>query len=219
MDEKATFLDPAVKPRDDRQFYRFLVLASLLALPLQAYAIDVASLNAQSIINNIITQIPILMRLITAVAYVMGMYFIFTGVMKLKQYGEQRTMMSGEHHLKGPLIYLTIGAMLLYLPTSVQIGLSTFWTDPSPYSYQDIAEQSQWLQFIGNCFLIIQLFGTIAFIRGLMLLSHLGAQQGGGQPGTFAKGLTHIIAGIFCINIYQFVQVMTVTLFGTSFLG
>lgn len=215
-----TFLNAAAKLKNERFVWRFLQCAGLLMLPLQAYAVDVNSLNAQSIINNITTQIPILMQLITAIAYVAGMYFIFMGVMKLKQYGEQRTMMSGEHHLKGPLIYLTVGAMLLYLPTSVQVGLSTFWTDPSPYSYQDIiADQSQWMQFIGNCFLIIQLVGTIAFIRGLMLLSHLGQQHGGGQPGTFAKGLTHIIAGIFCINIYQFVQVMTVTLFGTSFLG
>ncbi len=191
----------------------------LLLLPLQAQAVDVSSLNAQSIINNIMTEVPMLMRLITAVAYVAGMWFCFMGIMKLKQYGEQRTMMSGEHHIKGPLIYLTVGAMLLYLPSSVQVGLSTFWTDPSPYSYQDVAAQSQWMQFIGNCFLIIQLFGTIAFIRGLMLLSHLGQQHGGGQPGTFSKGMTHIIAGLLCINIYQFVQIMSVSLFGSSFLG
>ena len=215
-----TFFNAAIKPKKERSVRQYFLWAGLLMLPLQAYAVDVNSLNAQSIINNITTQIPILMQLITAIAYVAGMYFVFMGVMKLKQYGEQRTMMSGEHHLKGPLIYLIVGAMLLYLPTSVQVGLSSFWTDPSPYSYQDIiADQSQWMQFIGNCFLIIQLVGTIAFIRGLMLLSHLGKQHGGGQPGTFAKGLTHIIAGIFCINIYQFVQVMTVTLFGTSFLG
>lgn len=198
---------------------KMFIVAVLLILPLQAQAVDVSSLNAQSMINNLMTEIPALMRLVTAVAYVAGMYFVFLGIMKLKQYGEQRTMMSGEHHMKGPIIYLTVGAMLLYLPTSVQVGLSTFWTDPSPYSYQDIIEQSQWMQFIGNCFLIVQLVGTISFIRGLMLLSHLGQHHGGGQPGTFTKGLTHIIAGILCINIYQFVQVVSVTFFGSPVLG
>ena len=167
-----------------------------------------ASLSAMDMIKNISTQIPNLMYLITALAYVMGMFFVFHGVMALKHYGEQRTMMSGQPHLKGPMIYITVGALLLFLPNSVQTGMSTFWTQPNPYGY--LLQQDQWSQFINNCFMVVQLFGTIAFIRGLVILTHLSGQ--GGQPGTLGKGLTHIIGGIMCINIYQFVQMVMVTL-------
>ncbi len=168
----------------------------------------VTSLSAQDMITNIATQIPSLMRFVTALAYVMGMYMIFYGIMKLKQFGESRTMMSQSHELKGPIILLVVGALLLYLPTSVQVGLSTFWTEPNPYGY--LENTDEWAGFINNCFLVIQLFGTIAFIRGLLILSRLGGH--GGQPDTLGRAMTHIIGGIFCINIYEFIQVILFTL-------
>lgn len=186
-----------------------LILSVLFAVNAQAQQTTVSVVSATTMIQNISDQIPALMRLATAVAYVMGMFFMFMGVLKLKQYGEQRTMMSGQHHLKEPLVFMVIGALLLYLPTSVQIGMSTFWTNPNPYGYLSQGTD-QWAQFMNDVFMLMQLFGVIAFIRGLLLLSHLGGHSN--QPGTFAKGITHIIAGIFCINIYQFIQVVMTTL-------
>jgi intracellular multiplication protein IcmC len=171
--------------------------------------VSVQALSAQSMINRIADQIPMLMRMVTAFGYVIGMYFIYVSLLKFKEFGEQRTMMSAQHHLKEPLTYLIMGALLLYLPSSVQVGMSTFWADPSPYGY--LEGQDQWQQFMNNCFMAIQLFGTIAFIRGLVILSHTGGQGGGGQ-GQFAKGVTHVIGGVFCINIYQFVKVILFTL-------
>lgn len=168
----------------------------------------VSSLSAQDMLVNISKQVPSLMRLVTAIAYVLGMIFIVSGVIKLKHAGEMRTMMSREHSLMGPIIMLSVGAMLLYLPSSVQVGMTTFWADPNPYAY--LKQKDQWSEFINVCFTIVQLIGTIAFIRGLVLISHLGS--GGGQHGTMSKGMTHIIGGILCINIYEFIKVITATL-------
>lgn len=165
------------------------------------------TMNAQQFLINFAKSVPNLMRMITAIAYVLGMYFIIAGIMKLKQFGESRTMMSGEHSVKGPMVLLVVGALLLYVPTSVQVGLSTFWTNPNPYSY--LQQKDQWADFINIVYTVVQLIGVIAFIRGLVILSHL---SGHGQPGTFGKGLTHIIGGLFCINIYQFIQVIFITL-------
>lgn len=188
--------------------YSFL-LALILYLP-SAFAQqnNVNPINAQTMLQNIAKNIPSLIQMTTAIAYVMGMFFIFSGILKLKQYGESRTMMSSEQSLKGPLIYLAVGAFLLYLPTSVQVGISSFWTEPNPYGY--LQQQDQWAEFINDCFLIVQFVGIVAFIRGLLTLAQLSGH--GGQPGTFGKGMTYIVAGIFCINIYQFVQVIFVTL-------
>lgn len=204
----AEILETAVSAK----WLRFTVLFVLMGMvfPVYAQTIDATSISASTMIENLAKQLPSLMRLITALAYVMGMFFIFAAIFKLKQYGESRTMMSSQHDLKGPILYLIVGASLLYLPTSVQVGMSTFWTDPNPYGY--IKQTDQWGTFFSNVFMLIQLFGVIAFIRGLVILSHLGGH--GGQPGTFGRGMTHIIGGILCINIYQFVQVVIVTLFG-----
>lgn len=186
-----------------------LLLAMVFAAP--AYAQEVTGIDtitAETILQNIANALPNLMRLVTAIAYVLGMVFIFRGVMKLKHAGEARTQMSHEHHLTVPLVYIAVGALLLYLPSSVQIGMSSFWSNPSPYSYTE--NQDQWSQFINVCFMVVQFVGTVAFIRGLIILSHVGS--GGHQQGGLSKGLTHLIGGIFCINIYQFVQVVAATI-------
>lgn len=192
------------------RFYRSLfgLLILFYLSPANAQQINLTSVNAAQMLQNIATQLPNLMRLVTALAYVMGMYFILFGIFKLKQYGEQRTMMSHEHSLKAPLVFLIIGTLLIYLPSSVQIGISTFWTNPNPYGY--LQQTDQWGEFFSSVFTVMQLVGVIAFIRGLVILTHLGGH--GGQPGTLSKGLTHIIGGIFLINMYQFAQVIMVTL-------
>lgn len=193
-------------------FWLRLLSVLMICCFLPAYAADnngqVTTPTALEMVENIAKQIPAVMRLVTAISYVLGMVFIFKGVVQLKHLGESRTMMSQEHSIAGPLVYFGVGAMLLYFPTTVQVGLSTFWSNPNPYSY--VQEGAQWAQLYSAVFLVIQLLGTIAFIRGLLILSHLGG--GHSQQGAFGRGLTHIIGGIFCINIYQFVQVITTTL-------
>lgn len=184
---------------------RLILLVAALFFTLPVYAAD--TITAQEMLKNIVSQLPQVMKMITAMAYVMGFYFIFYGIMKLKQYGEARTQMSQSHELKGPLIFMMVGALLIYLPSSVEIGMSTFWSNPSPYGY--LEKTDQWSELLNSCIMIVQVFGTIAFIRGLVILTHLG---GHGQPGVFAKGMTHIVGGILCINIYQFVQVILITL-------
>jgi uncharacterized membrane protein HdeD (DUF308 family) len=187
----------------------------LIAAPLYAdtsttdqTTVNLNNVSATSIITNLVAQMPYFMRFITALAYVLGFYFVVLGIFKLREYAEMRTMMSGERSIKGPLIFITVGTLLIYIPTSVQVGMATFFTSPNPYGY--LKNQDQWSQFINDCFIIIQFVGVLSFIRGLVILSQLGGH--GGQPGTFGRGLTHIIGGIFCINIYQFIQLLMVTL-------
>lgn len=196
-----------------------LITLAMIALPAFAQqqgppgtgAAAAPTLSAQQMLINIAKIIPNLMQMVTAIAYVLGMYFIFHGIIKLKHAGEMRSMMSVEHSMMGPIIFLVVGALLLYLPTSVQIGISTFWSNPNPYGY--VTQSDQWQQFRNIVYLVVQFVGTVSFIRGLVILSHIGGHGGGGQSN-FSRGLTHIIGGILCINIYQFVQVIMVTLLG-----
>ncbi len=184
-----------------------LVVSVLTSFPAYAQQVTVTPPDAQTMLQNIAQQVPELMKMVTAFGFVIGMYMIISGIMKLKHVGESRTMMSHEHSVFGPILMISMGAMLLYLPTAVQVGMATFWTDPNPYSY--LQQKDQFTEFLSDAFIIVQLVGVIAFIRGLIILS-----KGSGQShqSMFAKGLTHIIGGIFCINIFQFVQVILATL-------
>jgi len=161
-----------------------------------------------TMLANIQQQIPNLMRLVTAVAYVMGFVLVALGIVQLKHAGEMRTQMSYEHNLTKPIMFIIIGGLLIYLPSAVQVGLSTFWAQPNPYGY--LASMSgQWQQAINICYAIVQFIGVIAFIRGLLLLTHVGH---GGHQDALARGVTHIIGGILCINMYEFVQVILATI-------
>lgn len=184
-----------------------IVIVFLTSLFFTNSAYAVLQVNAATMLENLSNSIPELMRLVTALAYVLGMLFVVRGVIQLKHYGEQRTQHSPEHSLSKPLIMIGVGAALLYLPSAVQAGLTTFWQTPTPYAYKtELA--TPYFEVVSAAFMIIQLIGTIAFIRGLILLT----QHGHGQQGSMTKAITHMIGGIFCINIYQFIQVITNTL-------
>ena len=186
---------------------KLFILLLLFFCSAEAFAINLPSLD--TMVQNFSKTAPAFMQLITAFAYVMGMAFIFKGIVECKHFGEMRTAMSQEHSIKSPLIYLGVGAALLYLPSTVQVGLTTFWDVPTPYAYLSDTKDP-WYQLVDSLVMIIQLIGTIAVIRGLIILSHLG--KGGGQQGGLGRAVTHMIAGIFCINIYQFVQAVLYTL-------
>ena len=195
----------------------FYLFYSGLAVFHLAYAIDfgninAGNINAATIISNLGKSIPNLMELVTAIAYVMGFFFVINGLFQLKKYGEQRSQASSEAHLKGPLIYLFVGAALIYLPTTIRTGFTTFWTEPMPYAY-DTGKKDAWSDLITASYMIIQLIGVIAFIRGLVMLTSLGGH--GQQQGGLGKALAHIIGGILCIDLYDFLQ----TVFNTLALG
>ncbi|MES2218098.1 MAG: hypothetical protein V4501_06780 [Pseudomonadota bacterium] len=187
----------------------FLSLASFSCFYTQLAFADVP--DAATMLQNLISQVPQFMQLVTATAYVMGIWFIYKGVLGLKAFGEQRNMMAQNEHLKGPLIMMAVGAALLYLPSSVQAGLTTFWGDsnfPNPYAYVP-ASNDDYTVLYQDAFILIQLLGTVAFIRGLLVLSALG---GGGQGASLGKGMTYIGAGVMCINLPGFLDTINGTL-------
>lgn len=192
-----------------RLFIQALFISTGMAIYSQsAYAVGI---NAATMIENLSKTIPNLMQLVTAISYVLGMILIIRSLVMLKEHGEARASHSrSEGGLKGGMIVMAIGTALLYLPSSVQSGLTTFWSNPSPFAYVTEGTNDQWTDLINSVFLIVQLIGTITFIRGLLILSHAGESHS--QQGSVGKGLTHIIGGLLCINLYQFLQAVFNTL-------
>jgi intracellular multiplication protein IcmC len=189
---------------------KIIVASAFLILLMPCLANAATQTDAATMMVNFAKTVPNLMRMVTALAYVMGMYLVFQGILGLKQYGEQRTMMSSSHELKGPIIMIFVGAALIYLPSTVVASFNTFWTDGSPLAYIP-KSKDQFSIVYQNGYLIVQLIGTIAFIRGLMTLTQLGGHHNS-QPGTFGKAIAYIVSGIFCINLNGFLTVIGNTL-------
>ncbi|HSW71433.1 MAG TPA: hypothetical protein VLH77_05585 [Gammaproteobacteria bacterium] len=175
-----------------------------------AYAVGVPDLSVM--LTNFATAVPNLMRLVTAVSYVMGMFFVVAAIMGMKHFGEMRTMMSQEHGVTGPVVEFLVGAALLYLPSTIRTSLSTFWVSTNPYAYLTVAPD-QYTTFTNACYSIVQLVGVIAFIRGLLILKKVG---GGKSQETFGKAMAHLGGGILCINLYGAIQMLQATVGWTS---
>lgn len=163
--------------------------------------------NLSDMLTHFATTVPNLIEMTTAAAYVLGMFFMVAAVMGMKHFGEMRTMMSQEHSITGPLVEFFVGAAMLYLPSTIQTGLSTFWVAPNPYAYLS-SPTDQYTTFINACYSIMQLIGIIAFIRGLIILKKLGA---GRTQDTLGKALAHLTGGVMCINMYTTLQMLEAT--------
>jgi intracellular multiplication protein IcmC len=145
-------------------------------------------------------QFPNIYRLITALAYLMGIAFIFRGVYQLKVYGDLRTMMSVQTNFKATMMVFFAGTALLYAPTAFKsMMLSTFASTDvlDPMSYAP-AHNLSTLLASRAVLLFVQLIGTISFIKGWVSLTHVSNPNGRSSMG---KAVTHIVAGLLAINI------------------
>lgn len=162
--------------------------------------------DLETMLQSISDNLPALNYFIKAFALTAGLFFIVSGVHKLKEYGEMRTMMSNQTNLMRPLIVLAVGVILIWSHTTLTIALNTLFASPDPSPLAYASDYSSWAGIITICEAMIQLFGCIAFVRGWLIMASLGSQSH--QQGTFGKGTAHVIGGILAINIEGTVHVI-----------
>lgn len=167
---------------------------------------DSNSLVPGDIVNALVNftknQEPHLILFLTAFVYLAGFFFIYRAVAELKQYGEMRSMMSSGTSLKAPLIYFFVGCLLIFYPSTINMGLTTIYngTGITPYVANDGILPKSATTTIQALGFILRLIGYISFFRGWIVLTQLASQSS--PPGTFWKGVTHIIGGILLVNIF-----------------
>lgn len=191
------------------QFLKAILISFSVGGLLYAQSVYAEIPTLDLVVARLSQNMPELVRTLTSFAYIIGTYFVILGVIEMKHFGESRGMMSQEHGLKKPLLYFFVGAALIYLPSSIKTGTDTLWGGANSLAYVPEVGNA-FSELRGNAFVILQFIGLVAFIRGLVIMTQLGGH--GGQPGTFARGMTHIIGGILCINMYDTVNMILVSL-------
>lgn len=159
-------------------------------------------------------------RLITGGAYLIGCAFLFKAIYSLKVYGEARTMMSNSASVKEPIMYLLVGAILIYFPTGFKIFMMSTFGYENVLQYAPVNSSNQSLDTLfGNgsvvgrpLAMLIQVVGLIAFVRGWVLVARSASQ--GQPPGGTGKGLIHVFGGILAINIVGTINIINNTLYG-----
>lgn len=119
-----------------RVFGSFLLFASCLLSANHAFAQDISDIS-----NNIIASSSLLPGLVAAFAYVLGIMFGVSGVIKLKQHVETPGESAGQVPLRTPLIRLLIGGALFSLPiiyealfNTISGGVSELQIEPGSFA-------------------------------------------------------------------------------------
>lgn len=150
------------------------------------------SVDLVTILGNLSQSLYPVQRLITGGAYLLGILFFITAIGKLRKIGDHRAQSHSQEKIFTPLMYIFMGAMLIYLPTALSIMANTAFGTGNVLTYSDYNP----LNIYSSMGLLIRTAGIIWFIRGSVLLAH--ASQPGSKDGP--KGLVFIIAGILAMN-------------------
>jgi intracellular multiplication protein IcmC len=127
-----------------------------------------------------------------------------------------QTMASAQKgEFAGPLVFIVVGALLIYVPSTLNTSLSTIFgstdigTSSQLIGYSSMSSVEQWQEITDVIVQYMYLVGLIAFVRGWVILSKMG--HSGSQPGSVGKGLIHVIGGILLINIVDTVNLLAST--------
>ncbi len=149
-------------------------------------------LDLVTILGNISQSLYPLQRLITGGAYLLGILFFITAISKLLKIGDRRAQSPSREKMFGPMMYLLIGAILLYLPTALNIAANTAFGVGNVLTYSSYDPTN----IYSSMGLLIRTAGVLWFVRGCVLVAQ--ASEPGAQHGP--KGLAFIFAGILSMN-------------------
>lgn len=171
----------------------------------------------QKILINIEQQIPYLINFVVAIAYVSGVALIVSAVNDMRIYGQAMSMMRGNTTMLQPLGKMAIGALLIFLPGTIDTLVYTVWmenVENIPLSYDASTSQTPGnlpIDILNAVAAFLRLFGYIAIVHGLSLLSK--AMKQGAQQGMYGKAILQIIGGVLAVNIIETTEMIWSTLF------
>lgn len=150
-----------------------------------------SSTDLVTMIGNLSRSLFPVQHLISGFAYLLGILFFITAIMKLKKIGGSGGRHSQEKMFV-PIAFLLGGAALLFLPSAV-VSLSN-----TAFGAGNILRYANYNPYniYSSMGLVIQTAGLLWFVRGCVLLVH--ASEPGVQHGP--KGLAFLCAGILAMN-------------------
>lgn len=186
---------------------------------LQTPNVGAPTFSFQRMVDNLNALVTNIELLITAFAFVAGIFMIAKGLMMYRAFGQHITQMSQRGEMAGPAVYILVGAMLVYIPSTINMGLTTIFSGNVTLgttkganqliTYSSTSAFTQWQELSVVIVNYLKLLGLIAFIRGWFILSKMSAP--GQQPGTAGKGVTHLIGGVLLMNVVDSINIIAAT--------
>lgn len=154
-----------------------------------------------TILGNISHFLAPLQKLISGGAYLLGVSFFFSAMLKLMVIGNSRIGSPSQEKMYAPLMHLLFGSLLIYLPSALNFAANTTFGEGNILSYSNYSS--------GNTSNLIELFirfaGILWFIRGCVLIVHASEPD----TGHGLKGLAFIVSGILATNFDNTISLLT----------
>ena len=150
------------------------------------------STDLVAILGNLSQALAPLQHLITGFAYILGLLFFVSALDKFKKKADMGSS-GGQESIYVPVMYMLMGAFLLYLPSAMSTLANTAFGAGNVLTYSPQTNKADVYKSIG---LLVRFGGVIWFIRGCVLVAH--SSEPGEKHGP--KGLLFLIAGVFAMN-------------------
>ena len=92
--------------------------------------------NLTNVVAHIAQSMPGLLHLVTASAYIIGLFLFWNALYRMKQYGQMQSMMSQDTDIRVILTMAVIATLLIYFPTTVKIAMKTFFGHGNILAYK-----------------------------------------------------------------------------------
>ena len=168
-------------------------------------------MNASSFLERLETLAfnPFL-DLLSASSFLVGLILLIQGLLGMARFSEAK----GGGKI---LVCFVLGTVLVSLPGTMDVMTQTFFGQTlSVYRYPSLSYSSgekqldaSFSQGIRWLFRAAFVVGWVAFFRGWIVLK--AALHGRGHA-TFSGGMTHIIGGVFCVNLSSVMDMIQETL-------
>jgi len=167
--------------------------------------------TATSLLQQMATALPLFWKLLTTFATLSGL--VMCGYALLHAVSAQKR---GESMMGAAALFvLGVGLVnLVYFVDSATRTLGFGDGNLSTFSYtpESASGSAPGSSVPSFAFVILKFFGWLAAFRAFLLWSE--SARSGSPPGTVWRGTTHFVAGIFLINIHQFLGMMGSSLGG-----
>ena len=160
--------------------------------------------TATSLLQQVANDLPAFWNLLIAFASLTG--FVLCGYGLYRAVEEQKR---GESMMGAAGIFMVgIGLVnFIYFVNSATMTIGFSTGNLSTFSYTASSSSGTPGSSVPSfAFVILKFFGWLAAFRALLLWSE--SARSGSPPGTLWRGTTHFVAGIFLININQFLGTM-----------
>lgn len=160
-------------------------------------------IDLTAMLINLSNSMQPVQKLLSGMGYLLGIILVIIGLGKLKNVLEKH---HGGHQegVGAAIAFILGGALLLYLPSSVETLSNTFF---GPYNVLSYSRQPSPLYHA--LVVIIETTGLLWFIRGTSLMIS-ASKPGDDKIGP--KGFAFLIAGILAMNFESTTSALTTTM-------